>query len=147
MTKHGVSGQFILAFLCCLLIVIAPASIQAQGVGGVMHGAKKGIQKGAGAVQKGAEGAAEKTKEGGEAVGKGVKKSVTGDENKDTERQKNSEVNPNPQEPRNPSSKTSQAATADENLPKTAGELPLLGLIGAICLAAVAKRRTAVRKR
>jgi hypothetical protein len=38
-------------------------------------------------------------------------------------------------------------AAGGENLPKTAGELPVLAILGAICLAAAGVRKAAVRKR
>jgi hypothetical protein len=120
-----------------LIMLLIPISSQAQD-GGILHGAKKGVQQGADTVQKGVEGAANKTKEGAEAVGRGTKKVITGEDNnpdktrmKSTESQSQSQTESTQTE----STRTQSKETGKRNLPKTAGELPLLGLVGCLALA------------
>jgi hypothetical protein len=132
----------LLAIVCCLVIILAPVSVSAQGVGGVVHGAKQGVEKGAGEVEKGVEGAAQKTEEGAEAVGKGVKKAVTGKDNETTtDREKGSEMNPESQPSGNESGETQTTEAGEKNLPSTAGELPLLALFAILCLVAAGRSR------
>ena len=128
---RGVIG---VAFGFALLLV--PISLGAQGI---LHGAKKGIQQGAGAVQQGVEGAANKTKEGAQAVGRGTKKVITGeDDNQDKARMKSSESQSQTESTQTESTQTQSKETGKRNLPKTAGELPLLGLAGCLALAGAA---------
>ena len=142
MTQHKVSIKFILAVACCAIIVLAPFAASAQGVGGVVQGTKHGIQKGAEGVQKGAEDVYGKTKQGAEDVGRGAKKAITGDENtSDQDIQKGSQTNTEVQRKGTPTERTTKGVTGEKNLPKTAGELPLLAIVGAACLAAAMARR------
>jgi hypothetical protein len=145
MTPSRLTLKYILAITTCLVIILAPLSLRAQGVGGVVEGAKQGVQKGAGAVEKGAEEGAQKTKEGAEAVGHGVQKAVTGeDQNTSDQRMKGSETTPGTQTQGTETTSTQRTQTGEKNLPKTAGELPLLALLGVLCLtAAVARRKRA----
>lgn len=139
--------KVLIAFACCFALVLIPLSAGAQNI----------LQKGAQGVQKGVETGAEKTKEGAQAVGHGVKKAVTGDDTTTTTttREKTSQ-----QPTTSPSTSTTTGAkstTTTEksttsqsksgstekthagksgNLPRTAGELPLLALIGSLALAA-----------
>jgi hypothetical protein len=69
------------ALACCFGLVLLPISAGAETVGGVVHGAKRGVEKGARAVQQGTETGIEKAKEGAEAVGHGTKKLFTGKDN------------------------------------------------------------------
>src|SRR5262249_26376779 len=114
------------------------------GLGGVVQGTKHGIQKGAEGVQQGAEDVYGKTKQGAEDLGKGTKKAITGDENtSDQDRMKGSQSNTEVQQQQNQTEtkSTTQRATGEKNLPKTAGELPLLAFAGAAFLAAAIVRR------
>jgi hypothetical protein len=128
--------RVLLAFVCGLAIISLPVAAGAQGI----------IKKGAEGVQKGVETGVDKTKEGAEAVGHGVKKAVTG-EDTSTSRMKSTQTEPTKPsqattpterttgEPRSSSRETENAATRGERLPATAGELPLLALIGVLALA------------
>ncbi len=141
---------------CCFTLVLIPMSAGAQA-GGIVQGTKKGVQKGAETVEKGAEGAAQKTKEGAEAVGQGVKKTVTGeDENSSQNRMKTTETQPGTEtQPSTGSKETKPGETTEtkpgeegkKNLPKTAGELPLLALAGCLALACAGATRVASRLR
>src|SRR5262249_44261897 len=92
-------------------------------------------------VGQGVEGAANKTKEGAEAVGRGTKKAITGeDNNTNNERMKSSESQSQTgttqtESTQTESSQTQSRETGKRHLPKTAGELPLLGLAGCLALA------------
>jgi len=140
-------SRLLLAFACCLVLILAPLSVAAQTPGGV-------IKKGAEGVQKGVEGAAKGTEEGAEAVGKGVKKAVTGEDTTTSqERMKGTEPAPST----TPSQKTPSGTTSkstepertatEKKLPRTAGELPLLVLTGVLALAAAGVSRVARRVR
>src|SRR5215467_11122195 len=72
---RGVIG---LAFGLAMLLI--PISSIAQD-GGILGGAKRGVQQGADTVQKGVETGAHETKEGAEAVGHETKKVITGEDN------------------------------------------------------------------
>jgi hypothetical protein len=124
--------RVLLVLVCCLAIISLPLSAGAQGI----------IKKGVEGVKKGVETGAEKTKEGAEAVGHGVKKAVTGE---DTSTSQSTETKPStePSQATTPSAPatrsqtdTERAARAAERLPATAGELPLLALIGVLALSA-----------
>jgi hypothetical protein len=131
---HGklIRGVIGTAFSAMLLI---PISLQAQ-VGGIVHGAKKGVQQGAHTVERGVEGAANKTKEGAEAVGRGTKNVITGENNNpDKKRMKSTESQSQTESTETKPTQTESKETGKRNLPKTAGELPLLGLAGCLALA------------
>jgi len=133
----------VVAFACCFALLVVPALASAQ-IGGVVNGAKHGIQKGATEAQKGVEGAVDKTKEGAEAVGRGTKKAITGeDDNSGDNRMKPQESNPQSdnrmksgqsQADQSSTQTESTGETQQKNLPKTAGELPLLALAGYLSL-------------
>ena len=152
MTRKTWTLMFIIAIAACLTLVLVPVSASAQGIGGTV---KHGVEKGAGTVQKGAEGAYDATKKGVEATGRGVKKAVTG-EDTDHERvtQGTTGTTGTTGTPATSSTRTRTRASAhnrartggEKNLPGTAGELPLLALLGASCLAAVGTRRLVLRK-
>jgi hypothetical protein len=127
------------------VMLLIPISSGAQ-TGGILGGAKKGVQQGAGAVQKGVEEGANKTKEGAEAVGHETKKVITGKDNtQDNSRMKSTESQPQTESTQTESTQkrstqtestqTQQKATGKTNLPKTAGELPVLALAGCLALA------------
>jgi len=137
------TAKFLLALACCFaLVAVVPVSASAQNI----------IKKGAQGVQKGVETGAEKTKEGAETVGKGVKDTFSSDDNKSqttTETQSTTEPRQKPSQPttgESTQSTTSESKTKSttmtekgkkgEHLPATAGELPLLALIGGAALAA-----------
>ena len=141
--------KVLLAFACCLALVIVPISLSAQG--GI-------IKKGAQGVQKGAE----KTKEGVEKAGKETKEVVTGkDEDNDSNtqdtninRQKSTETSPSTQSQSTTTTTESQSTSKEsrrteqgrsKRLPSTAGELPLLVLLGGLALAATGTMK-AVRR-
>jgi hypothetical protein len=150
-TKHTV--KILLAVTCCLFIVLVPLSVTSN--------AQNVLQKGAQGVQKGVETGAEKTKEGAEATGHAIKKGVTGeDTSTSTERMKSEQqTTPTTEQERTttPSTRTQttreskRSTTTTEknegNLPKTAGELPLLALVGALALGAAGVSRVLRRVR
>ncbi len=135
--------KILLAIVCCFaLVCVVPLTASAQG--GI-------IKKGAQGVKKGVETGVDKTKEGAETVGRETKEVFTGDKDNDndTQRMKGSETSTTTQEPSQTettkksttTSKSTKAGsteteTAHKRLPATAGELPLLGLIGALALLA-----------
>jgi hypothetical protein len=94
---------------------------------------EKGIQKGAEGVQKGVQKGVEGTKEGAEAVGHGIKKGVTGQDTT-TERQKG-ESTTTPSTSPETEKGTAKTTKGGKHLPGTAGELPLIALIGSLALA------------
>jgi LPXTG-motif cell wall-anchored protein len=140
---HGklIRGVIGLAFGLAMLLI--PISSGAQD-GGILGGAKRGVQQGAGTVQKGVEEGAKKTKEGAESVGHETKKVITGeDDNQDTSHMKGTESQPQTESTQTRSRRTESTQnqseeTGKKNLPKTAGELPLLGLAGCLALAGAA---------
>jgi hypothetical protein len=152
--------EFLLVLACCFALVLIPLSA----------GAQNPLEKGAHGVKKGVETGAEKTKEGAEAVGHGVKKAVTGD---DTSRDKSTEGEYTTQQPSKPATHPTKsttgtmpatgepttgattgtakhgaahAAKGGKELPSTAGELPLLALIGSLALAASGTLKLVRRK-
>ncbi|SRR5437867_11843651 len=132
----GLTQKVLPAMACCLALILVPVCVGAQTPGEV-------IKKGAEGVKKGVEKGAEKTKEGAEAVGEGVKKTITGDDT-DKNRQKSTDTGSStepsqtttPRESTSGSKDTGQAQKGRNQLPGTAGELPLLALIGGLGLAA-----------
>ena len=156
MNATRLTQRVFLVLVCCLAIVFLPLSAGAQGI----------LEKGAKGVQKGVETGAEKTKEGAEAVGRGTKKVITGEDTSTTTTQ---EQTTTPSQSTMPSDTTtrskpmtsSQSTTTESSstsrsteqkaggkkLPKTAGELPLLALIGVLSLAAAGTSRLIRRGR
>jgi hypothetical protein len=149
--------RVLFAIASCLVLVLAPLPARAQ-LGGVVEGTKHGIQKGAHGVQKGVETGAEKTKEGVVAG----KNAVTGQDNTPSEnRMKPSQTQPGTTyqtQPGTTSTETTTRSTQSEStetgqtgqqrqMPKTAGELPLLALAGWSALSAAGVLRIARRKK
>src|SRR5262245_994925 len=133
------AGKVLLVVACCFVLLLLPVSSYAQK--DILEGAKKGIEKGAEGVKKGAETVGEKTKEGAETVGKGVKNVFT-DDDKDTNQDESYRAKPGATQSTaptgtKPSESTSSSSTErhEKGLPKTAGELPLLALVGLLALA------------
>jgi len=141
--------RVLFAIASCLVLVLAPLPARAQ-LGGVVEGTKHGIQKGAHGVQKGVETGAEKTKEGVVAG----KNAVTGQNNTPSENR----MKPSQTQPGTTSTETTTRSTQSEStetgqtgqqrqMPKTAGELPLLALAGWSALSAAGVLRIARRKK
>jgi uncharacterized surface anchored protein len=153
MNGTGLTQRVLLVLVCCLAIIFLPLSAGAQGI----------IKKGAQGVQRGVETGAEKTKEGAEAVGHGAKKAITG-EDTSTSRMKSTETqSTEPSQTTTPSdtnarsrsttpsestttgssstSRSTEHRAGTKKLPRTAGELPLLALIGMLSLAAAGTSR------
>jgi hypothetical protein len=140
--------RVLLAIACCFALVLVPAS-----TGWTQDLIKKGVQ----GVKKGTETVVDKTKEGAKAVGKGAKDLVTDSDKSDREK-----MTPSQTQSTNPSTgtystsrsssgtmsskSTSSGAkkgmsTAHHRLPRTAGDLPLLALMGMLSLAAAGTLR------
>jgi len=148
-----------------------------KGAQGVQKGVETGAEKtkeGAEAVghgvKEGAEAVGHGAKEGAEAVGHGVKKAVT-DDDTSTTRMKSTETNTEPSQttaPSEPSTRsrttttpsqttggekssdsraTERGTAGGQRLPATAGELPLIALIGVLALAASGTARLIRRVR
>ena len=154
MINGNLKLKMLLAALCCFaLVLMIPVPSSAQ-LGGVVKGVEHGVQKGA-----------EKTKEGAEAVGQGTKKVITGKDNSQnkeqtttTEQQQNttrmkpgttrSETGSTETETEQKSTtQTETERTGKKNMPKTAGELPLLALAGCLSLAIAGASRLSIRSR
>jgi hypothetical protein len=145
--------RFVLAVVCCAVIVLTPAARAYAQIGGaIQHGVEKGVD----ATKQGAEKAYDTTKEGAQDV----KKAITGEDNNSNDRYKSSE-----QQSTTPTTTTRQSGTSKEgamstekgkshrmaengksNLPKTAGELPLLLVISLACFALVGRSKLARKK-
>jgi hypothetical protein len=136
MINRNLKLKTLFVAICCFaLVIVIPVSARGQ-LGGVVQGAKHGIQKGV-----------EKTKEGAESIGRSTKKVITREHNdQNTNRMKPSETQPEtsttetqPQQT-GETERTKQTATEQterreqKRLPKTAGELPLLVLVGCFSL-------------
>jgi len=143
-----------LAAACCFALVLIPVSSYAQlhaivaQLGGVAHGVEHGVQKGAQGVQKGVEDTYNKGKE-----------VITGDQDQNqqqTEQQQTTpsenrmkgsqaqpgstqtetETNQQGQTDQNQTEQTTKSQThGQKEMPRTAGELPLLVLTGLLSLA------------
>src|SRR5215471_3916851 len=125
-TKRSIR-LLILAAACCFALVLIPASSYAQ-LGGVAHGVQQGVQTGAEEVQKGAEGTYNKGKE-----------VITGE---DQNQQQTEEQKTTPSEENRMKTTPAQSGTETETeqnqtdetgqkqMPRTAGELPLLVITG-----------------
>lgn len=132
-----------LAVLCCFVLLLVPVLASAQ-LGGVVNGAKQGVEKGAQGVQQGAEEGYNKTKEGAQAT----KNAITGEDNntnnenhmKPGQTQENeSQTTETQSNTSSPETKTGQ--TSEKHMPRTAGELPLLALAGCLAFAAAGASR------
>jgi hypothetical protein len=148
--------KFMLAVVCCALIVLTPASRAYAQLGGLKHGVEQGVD----ATKQGTEKAYDTTKQGAQDVGHGVKKAITGEDNNSTDRYKSSQQqSTTTTTPTRRSGKANEGATANEpgksgnmarnadhNLPKTAGELPLLLVISLGCFALVGRSKLARKK-
>ena len=136
-TKRSIR-LLILAAACCFALVLIPLSSYAQlhtivaQLGGVAHGVQHGVQKGAEGVQKGVEGTYNKGKE-----------VITG-EDQDQNQQQNEQQKTTPSEENrmktNPTqsgteTETQTGETGQKQMPRTAGELPLLVITGLLSLA------------
>jgi hypothetical protein len=149
-----------LVFACLLVFALTSLSTQALAQKGLWNKTKEGVQKGAEGVKQGAETVGEKTKEGVQTTGREVKKAVTGeDDTNSINREKPTEVRPQepatrPYEsvtkPSGPattkpsgtaasmgksSTTTHPSKSSRKELPRTAGELSLLELTGALAFA------------
>jgi len=134
-TKRSIR-LLILAAACCFALVLIPVSSYAQlhtivaQLGGVAHGVQHGVQKGAEGVQKGAEGTYNKGKE-----------VITGEDQnqQQTEQQKATPSEENRMKTNPPQSgtetETQTGETGQKQMPRTAGELPLLVMTGLLSLA------------
>ena len=143
-TKRSIR-LLILAAACCFALVLIPLSSYAQlhtivaQLGGVAHGVQHGVQKGAEGVQKGAEGTYNKGKEviTGEDQNQQQteqQKATPSEENRmkgstETEQQNQTEQNQTEQTTK------SQTGEKGKQMPRTAGELPLLVITGLLSLA------------
>jgi hypothetical protein len=138
MAVETITQKVLLALACCLVLVLVPAGASAQG--GVLDKAGQGIKKGAQGVQKGVETGVEKTKEGAESVGHETKRAVTGEDNTSADRQKPTTQSTTPSETNKSTTSKSTTGTTEgtkggKRLPRTAGELPLLAVVGSLALA------------
>ena len=125
-----------LAVACCFVLILVPMLASGQGV----------IQKGVQGVQKGVETGVEKTKEGAEAT----KNAITGeDQNTEQNRMKPQEstTETQPSEKGNMTSEQKTTETGQKNMPRTAGELPLLALAGCLALTAAGLSRVIRRQK
>jgi hypothetical protein len=152
MAVKTITHTVLLALACCLVLVLVPAMAGAQGILGQ---AEKGVKKGAQGVQKGVETGVEKTKEGAESVGHETKKVITGEDDTSADRQKPTTQSTTPSEPTTKSTtsksttgtKTTEETKGGKHLPGTAGELPLLAVMGCLALAGAAVTRLVRRSR
>jgi len=144
----------LIAVACSLLLALTVSTVWAQEK--VLEGAKKGAETvvdktedvgeavGKG-VKKGAETAIDKTEDVGEAVGKGVKDVFTdddpdsdNDEGIAQDAQDAQATEPQQQTKPGAMSSATESDTDNRELPATAGEQPLILLIGALALACAA---------
>jgi len=142
MAIKTISQKVLLALACCLVLVLVPATAGAQE--GVLDKAGHAVKKGAQGVQKGVETGVEKTKEGAESVGHETKKVITGKDNTSADRQKPATQSTTPSETTTTKSTTRKSTTGTETteetrggkgMPRTAGDLPLLAVVGSLALA------------
>lgn len=141
-----------LALVSCFAVLLLPILASAQ-LGGVVKGTKEGVQKGTQEIQKGAEGAVDKTREGAEAVGQGTKKVITGEDSSTSEQrmkpqESQSSTSTSSTTTETESSRTGESTkTGQKQMPRTAGELPLLALAGCFSLSAAGVTLAVRRKR
>ena len=151
MTVLKITHRISLVFACLVVFALTSASSPALAQKGLWNKTKEGVQKGAEGVKKGAETVGEKTKEGAETVGRETKEFVTGEEDTKSNRENSTEVqsqgttttrSQTTTRPSQPAASTRSSSTHGTNtsrsargLPKTAGDLSLLGLVGALAIA------------
>jgi len=131
-TKRSIR-LLILAAACCFALVLIPVSSYAQQhavvaqLGGVTHGVQQGVQKGAEGVQKGVEGTYNKGKEviTGEDQDQNQQQTTPSEENR---------MKTNPTQS-GTETETQTGETGQKQMPRTAGELPLLVMTGLLSLA------------
>jgi hypothetical protein len=131
-TKRSIR-LLILAAACCFALVLIPVSSYAQlhvivaQLGGVEHGVQQGVQKGAEGVQKGVEGTYNKGKEviTGEDQDQNQQQTTPNEENR---------MKTNPTQS-GTETETQTGETGKKQMPRTAGELPLLVMTGLLSLA------------
>jgi len=139
----------LISLVLASLLVITFTSLPILAQDSIWDKTKQGVKKGAEEVGEGVKKGAHETKEGVEAVGRGAKKAVTGHEhNEAVEREKGTEfqtqqpaTRPYVARPSETRKGTMGGATREKGLPRTAGELPLFGLSGALALAGAALSR------
>ena len=153
MAVKTITHTVLLTLACCLVLIVVPAMAEAQG--GILGQAEQGVKKGAQGVQKGVETGVEKTKEGAESVGHETKKVITGEDDTSADRQKPTTQSTTPSETTTKSTtsksttgtKTTEETKGGKHLPGTAGELPLLAVMGCLALAGAAVTRLVRRSR
>ena len=153
MAVKTITHTVLLALACCVVLVLVPVMAGAQG--SILGQAEKGVKKGAQGVQKGVETGVEKTKEGAESVGHETKKVITGEDDTSADRQKPTTQSTTPSETTTKSTtsksttgtKTTEETKGGNRLPGTAGELPLLAVMGSLALAGAAVTRLVRRSR
>src|SRR5215831_13300252 len=131
-TKRSIR-LLILAAACCFALVLIPVSSYAKlhtivaQLGGVAHGVQQGVQKGAEGVQKGVEGTYNKGKEviTGEDQDQNQQQTTPSEENR---------MKTNPTQS-GTETETQTGETGQKQMPRTAGELPLLVMTGLLSLA------------
>ena len=125
-----------LAVACCFVLILVPVLANAQ-VGGA-------IQKGVQGVEKGVDTGVEKTKEGAQAT----KDAITGQDQNQNQNQDQNRMKPEESQT-NPSTeqKSNESETEKKNMPRTAGELPLLALAGCLALTAAGLSRVIRRQK
>ena len=137
-TKRSIR-LLILAAACCFALVLIPLSSYAQlhtivaQLGGVAHGVQHGVQKGAEGVQKGAEGTYNKGKE--VITGEDQNQQQT-EQQKATPSEENRMKGSTETEQQNQTEQTTKSQTGEKGkqMPRTAGELPLLVMTGLLSL-------------
>ena len=126
-TKRSIRLLLFLAAACCFALVLIPVSSYAQ-LGGVAHGVQQGVQKGAEGVQKGAEDTYNKGKEVITGEDQNQQQTTPSEENrmKSTPAQSGTETE---------TQENQTGETGQKQMPRTAGELPLLVMTGLLSLA------------
>jgi hypothetical protein len=131
------SVQILLVVACCLALTSLPLYAQFGDI-------KKGVQKGAEGVKQGGEKAVDVTKEGAQKT----KRAVTGEPQKSTDTTPTTErMKQTPSRTEEPSTSAPAKAKERTTLPRTAGEAPLLVLVGMLALAAAGASRAMRRAR
>src|SRR5215470_8042935 len=137
-TKRSIR-LLILAAACCFALVRIPVSSYAQlhtivaQLGGVTHGVQHGVQKGAQGVQKGVEGTYNKGKEvvtGEDQNQQQTEQQTTPSENRMKGSQAQQDQNQTDQNQTDQTTKSETKSAGQKQMPRTAGELPLLVMTG-----------------
>ena len=132
-TKRSIR-LLILAAACCFALVLIPVSSYAQlhvivaQLGGVAHGVQHGVQTGAEEVQKGAESTYNKGKEVVTGEDQNQQQTTPSEENRMKSRPTQSGTETETQQ-------NQTGETGHKQMPRTAGELPLLVMTGLLSLA------------